>query len=114
MEGAPCGAVLGLTRRRPRARLPRADLACVCLQLGVVLDAMRAAGLELTELRAIGGFARGPFWRQLLTDVLASGVPNDRRRGRGPARLEVRCGDDDVELGSRLERRALTGAEWMP
>jgi gluconokinase len=34
---------------------------------------MRSAGLEPTELRATGGFAHSPFWRQLLADVL--GVP---------------------------------------
>jgi gluconokinase len=34
---------------------------------------MRAAGLEIHELRATGGFARSPLWRQLLADVL--GMP---------------------------------------
>jgi gluconokinase len=36
--------------------------------------AMRAAGLELDELRATGGFTRSRFWRQLLADVLGSPV----------------------------------------
>ena len=35
---------------------------------------MRAAGLEPTELRATGGFARSPFWRQLLADVLGTPI----------------------------------------
>jgi gluconokinase len=30
--------------------------------------------MELTELRATGGFARSPFWRQLLADVLGTPV----------------------------------------
>jgi gluconokinase len=68
--GAPTGALLGLTQRHTRAHLARAALEGVCLQLGLVLEAMRAAGLELTELRATGGFAYSPFWRQLLADVL--------------------------------------------
>jgi gluconokinase len=42
----------------------------VCQQLGLVLGSVRAAGNEVREMRATGGFARSPFWRQLLADVL--------------------------------------------
>ena len=55
--GDPYGALLGLTRRHSRDHIARAALEGVCLQLGLVLDAIRAAGLELAELRATGGFA---------------------------------------------------------
>jgi len=72
-SGDPRGALLGLTQRHTRAHIARAALEAVCLQLALVLDAMRAAGLEPTELRATGGFAHSPFWRQLLADVL--GMP---------------------------------------
>lgn len=73
-SGAPSGALLGLTQRHTRAHIARAALEGVCLQLGLVLDAMRAAGLAPTELRATGGFARSRFWRQLLADVLGSPI----------------------------------------
>ena len=53
---------------------PGAALEGVCLQLALVLEAMRAAGLELAEVRATGGFARSPFWRQLLADVLGTPI----------------------------------------
>jgi gluconokinase len=72
--GDPHGAFLGLTQRHTRAHLARAALEGVCLQLALVLEAMQAAGLELTELRATGGFARSPFWRQLLADVLGTPI----------------------------------------
>jgi gluconokinase len=72
--GAPTAAYLGLTQRHTRAHLARAALEGVCLQLALVLEAMAAAGLELTELRATGGFARSPFWRQLLADVLGTTI----------------------------------------
>jgi len=72
-SGDPRGALVGLTQRHTRAHIARAALEAVCLQLALVLDAMRAAGLEPTELRATGGFAQSPFWRQLLADVL--GMP---------------------------------------
>jgi len=38
-----------------------------------VLASIRAAGHEVREVRATGGFARSPLWRQLLCDVL--GMP---------------------------------------
>jgi len=72
--GAPTAAFLGLTQRHTRAHLARAALEGVCLQLALVLEAMAAAGLEPTELRATGGFARSPFWRQLLADVLGTTI----------------------------------------
>ena len=68
------GAFLGLTQRHTRAHLARAALEGVCLQLALVLEAMQAAGLGLVELRATGGFARSPFWRQLLADVLGTPI----------------------------------------
>jgi gluconokinase len=72
--GDPYGALLGLTQRHTRAHVVRAALEGVCLELALVLDAMRSAGLELTELRATGGFAHSPFWRQLLADVLGTPI----------------------------------------
>jgi gluconokinase len=73
-SGDTYGALLGLSQRHGRGHVARAALEGVCLQLGLVLDAMRASGLELTELRATGGFARSAFWRQLLADVLGTAV----------------------------------------
>ncbi len=64
------GAYVGLTREHRREHLVRAALEGVCQQLALVLASMRAAGNEVREIRATGGFARSPFWRQLLADVL--------------------------------------------
>jgi gluconokinase len=52
----------------------RAALEGVCLQMAAVLDSVRAAGAEVREVRATGGFARSPLWRQLLTDALGVDV----------------------------------------
>jgi gluconokinase len=70
----PRGAYVGLTRHHGRGHLVRAALEGVCLQLALVLESMRAAGNEVREIRATGGFARSPLWRQLLTDVLGMDV----------------------------------------
>jgi gluconokinase len=87
--GTPHGSLLGLTQRHTRGHLARAALEGVCLQLALVLEAMRVAGLELTEVRATGGFARSPFWRQLLADVLGTsiGFPADEQGSAAGAAL---------------------------
>jgi gluconokinase len=72
-RGEPRGAYVGLTRAHRREHLVRAALEGVCLQLALVLRSMRDAGNEIREMRATGGFARSPLWRQLLTD--AFGMP---------------------------------------
>ncbi|KAB1155114.1 gluconokinase [Micromonospora sp. AMSO12t] len=69
----PRGAYVGLTHGHRRAHLVRAALEGVCQQLALVLASVRAAGNEVREIRASGGFARSALWRQMLADVL--GMP---------------------------------------
>jgi gluconokinase len=69
----PRGAYIGLTREHDRRHLVRAALEGVCQQLSLVLQSMRAAGIEVREVRATGGFARSTLWRQMLADCL--GMP---------------------------------------
>jgi gluconokinase len=64
------GVYVGLRRHHGRAHLVRAALEGVCQQLHLVLDSLEAAGQQVSEIRATGGFARSPFLRQLLADVL--------------------------------------------
>ena len=64
------GVLVGLQRRHTTGHVVRALLEGVCLQLRLVLDSMREAGTAVGSVRATGGFARSPFWRQLLTDAL--------------------------------------------
>ncbi|MFI7496675.1 gluconokinase [Kocuria sp. M4R2S49] len=70
----PKGAYVGLTRAHRREHLVRAALEGVCQQLGLVLQSMRSAGLAVEQIRATGGFARSPLWRQLLADVLGTDI----------------------------------------
>ena len=70
----PRGAYVGLTRAHRREHLVRAALEGVCMQLALVLHAMRSAGNEVREIRATGGFARSPLWRQMLADVLGMDI----------------------------------------
>ena len=72
-SATPRGAYVGLTRAHTRGHLVRAAIEGVCQQLALVLASLRDAGNEVREIRATGGFARSPFWRQLLADAL--GMP---------------------------------------
>ncbi|GGL89679.1 gluconokinase [Micromonospora yangpuensis] len=69
----PRGAYVGLTHGHRREHLIRAALEGVCQQLALVLRSVQAAGNEVREVRASGGFARSPLWRQMLADAL--GLP---------------------------------------
>ncbi|WFE60276.1 gluconokinase [Micromonospora sp. WMMD712] len=69
----PRGAYVGLTHGHRREHLVRAALEGVCQQLALVLASVRSAGNEVREVRASGGFARSPLWRQMLADAL--GMP---------------------------------------
>ncbi|MEU2613008.1 gluconokinase [Micromonospora sp. NPDC007271] len=69
----PRGAYVGLAHGHRREHLVRAALEGVCQQLALVLASVQAAGNEVHEIRASGGFARSSLWRQILADVL--GMP---------------------------------------
>ncbi|WNB87223.1 gluconokinase [Cellulomonas sp. ATA003] len=70
----PRGAYVGLTRAHRREHLVRAALEGVCLQLALVLRSMRAAGLDVTQIRATGGVMRSPLWRQMLADTFGMDI----------------------------------------
>lgn len=70
----PKGAYVGLTHGHRREHLVRAALEGVCQQLALVLQSVRAAGNQVREVRASGGFARSPLWRQMLADALGMDV----------------------------------------
>jgi len=70
----PTGAYLGLTRGHRREHLLRASVEGVCLQLALVLQSMRAAGLDVTHVRATGGVTRNDLWRGVLAAALGMTV----------------------------------------
>ena len=67
------GAILGLTRGSGRGHIARAALEAIAFQSAEVLEAMRADGGQLTELRVDGGGSRNDLLMQFQADLL--GVP---------------------------------------
>jgi glycerol kinase len=67
------GSLHGLTRGTGRAHIARAALEAIALQSTELLQALRADGARLTQLRVDGGAARNDLLMQMQADLL--GVP---------------------------------------
>lgn len=74
--------LLGVTRGTTRGHVARATLEAVAFRVRQVVEAMRAEGTDVTELRVDGGMASNDLFVQLQADVL--GLPVTR-----PVHLET-------------------------
>jgi len=64
------GAVVGLTLATTRHDVAKAILEGLTFELRLNLEAMRACGIRLDELVAVGGGAKSAVWLQLKADIL--------------------------------------------
>ncbi|MFS8572117.1 MAG: xylulokinase [Clostridia bacterium] len=64
----------GLSGAHTRADMVRAVFEGVTFSLRDSVEIMRELGREVTEIRAIGGGAKSPFWRQIQADVFGADV----------------------------------------
>lgn len=64
------GAILGLTFDTGKRELVKAILEGVTYEMALNLEYMTKAGVEVEELRAIGGGAKSRAWLQLKADIL--------------------------------------------
>jgi len=67
------GAIVGLTFNTRRADLAKAMLEGLTYELRVNLDLLKAGGIAIETLRAIGGGAKSAGWLQLKADI--TGIP---------------------------------------
>ncbi len=72
-DTASRGAVLGLTFATTRTDLAAAILEGLTYELRLNLDLLRAGGVSIDVLRAIGGGARSRLWLQMKADI--TGLP---------------------------------------
>jgi len=68
------GAVLGLTLATGKAQLTRAVIDSLNYEMKMNIDRMEQAGIEIHELRAIGGGAKSEQWLQMKADVFGKPV----------------------------------------
>lgn len=64
------GAFIGLTTRHTKAHMTRAVLEGVSFGLRDSFELMKAAHMDVRQVRVSGGGAKSPLWRQILADVL--------------------------------------------
>ena len=74
LDAAARGGWMGLTARHKRADLIRSLVEGVCYSQRDCLDIIEELGVPVKSVRASGGGAKSPFWRQLLADVLGKRV----------------------------------------
>lgn len=68
------GALLGLRLTTERGEVLRALLEGVSFEMRLNLSILETSGIEIEELRAIGGGAKSPVWLQLKADVMGKPV----------------------------------------
>lgn len=66
-------AILGLTFSSSRTDIARAILEGLTYELRLNLDLLQEGGVQIDELRAIGGGAKSSLWLQMKADI--SGIP---------------------------------------
>ncbi|WP_432522874.1 FGGY-family carbohydrate kinase [Kineococcus sp. SYSU DK006] len=110
------GALLGLTLRTTRGEVDRALLEATAFGVRHNLDEMRAAGVDIRRVVAVGGGTGSALWPQIVTDV--TGLPQELPAERIGASLgdakfaAVALGAVDVDATwNRVESVTEPGAE---
>src|SRR5581483_10038893 len=66
------GGWIGLTASHDRRHLIRSVMEGVDFSLKYCFAIIREQGLQLDQMRATGGGAKSPLWRQIIADVLGA------------------------------------------
>lgn len=67
------GAILGMTFATTKQDIAKAILDGLTMELRLNLEILKAGGIKISELRAIGGGAKSELWLQLKADI--TGIP---------------------------------------
>jgi xylulokinase len=68
-DEAAKGAVLGLSFATTGPTMAKAILEGLTFDLRANLDLLKGAGINISELHAVGGGARSPLWLQIKADI---------------------------------------------
>lgn len=68
------GGWIGLTAKHGRSEMVRSIVEGVSYSLRDCLGVIETMGVEVKSVRASGGGANSPFWRQMLADIMMRGI----------------------------------------
>ncbi|MBI3665554.1 MAG: xylulokinase, partial [Acidobacteria bacterium] len=74
LDSAARGGWVGMTAKHNRGDLVRAVLEGVSYSLKDCLEIIEELGITVKAVRASGGGARSPFWRQMLADIFGKPI----------------------------------------
>lgn len=74
MDTGATGMILGLTQETTKGEVIRAILEGITYEMVFNLECLERAGIEIEELRAVGGGAKSEFWLQLKADMMGKKV----------------------------------------
>jgi len=74
MDADPTGAIVGLSLGTTRDQLIKAIIEGITYEMKLNMVLMKEAGIQIDELRAIGGGAKSEKWLQLKADMFDTKV----------------------------------------
>jgi len=111
------GAFIGLTLKHSRGHLVRAIMEGVTYSLRDCLSIIEEQGVSVKQIRASGGGARSPFWRQMQADVLGKTVVSmaaDEGPGYGVALLAAVGAGEFKNVAEACEATVKTVGQTKP
>ena len=111
------GAFVGLTLKHSRGHLVRAIMEGVTYSLRDCLAIIEEQGVSVKQIRASGGGAKSPFWRQMQADVLGKTVVSmaaDEGPGYGVALLAAVGAGEFKNVAEACEATVKTTGQTKP
>ena len=111
------GTAWGITLAHKRGHWARAVMESVACLLRDNIEALRAMGAEITEIRSLGGAARCKLWLQIKADVLNLPVTVtecEEATSLGAAILSATARGEYPGIGEAAERMVRTSARVEP
>ena len=111
------GALVGLTMKHTRGHLVRSVMEGVTYSLRDCLAIIEELGVHVKQIRASGGGAKSPFWRQMQADVLGKSVVQmaaDEGPAYGVALLAAVGAGEFKDVGEACQATVRTTSETKP
>ena len=117
MDGSAKGAILGLQDSTDSIDIYQGLMEGVTYEMMLNLECLKAAGIQVTELRATGGGAKAEIWLQMKADILNKKIVTLGKAQSGTLGCIMMSGTASGAYGSLEEAAEVfvkTGKEYYP